>query len=271
MHLGIAIDGEFSLAEYANLARRAENAKLDFVSLGDSGVADPVTVLAGIAPLTSAIGLLATVGTTFTEPYTVSKSIATLDHVSHGRAGWRVRVSADEVARYGRVPAADPLAEAAEFVEVVTRLWDSWEDGAEIRDRGTGRFLDRAKLHRLDHEGRYFSVRGPAVIPRPPQGRPVIVDGPGADMVFVKDFGSVGGRTILEVPVSFEDSARQLADDLIRWHGLVDGFHLLPATLPDTLDWFAGEVVPILMARGAFRTEYRGTHFRDRLVRSEAA
>ena len=123
----------------------------------------------------------------------MSKSIATLDYVSTGRAGVRVQVSAryDVADHFGRrtlprlSPAAiaDPaaqhqiseyFAEAADYVEVLRRLWDSWEDDAEIRDVATGRFIDRDKLHYIDFEGRWFSVKGPSITPRPPQGQPVV-------------------------------------------------------------------------------------------------
>jgi len=147
---------------------------------------------ARIAPATRHIGLVPTATVTHTEPFHLSKAIATLDHVSQGRAGWRPQVSAGaaEVAHVGRRPSwTDPrgdtpearqalldlFEEAGDAVEVVRRLWDSWEDDAEIRDVATGRFVDRDKLHYVDFEGRFFSVRGPSITPRPPQGQPVVV------------------------------------------------------------------------------------------------
>jgi alkanesulfonate monooxygenase SsuD/methylene tetrahydromethanopterin reductase-like flavin-dependent oxidoreductase (luciferase family) len=130
---------------------------------------------------------------THTEPFHISKAIATLDYVSTGRAGLRVQVSAwqHEAAHFGRRtfprlrfedlddPAVRELTtelldEAADHVEVVRRLWDSWEDDAEIRDVATGRFVDRDKLHYTDFEGSHFSVKGPSITPRPPQGQPVV-------------------------------------------------------------------------------------------------
>ena len=121
----------------------------------------------------------------------VQDRIATLDHVSHGRAGWRVQVGRhtrrDRPRRSSTVPRSDGTSpstpegraavrdrfdEAADHVEVVRRLWDSWEDDAEIRDVTTGRFVDRDRLHHVDFEGRHFSVRGPSITPRPPQGSP---------------------------------------------------------------------------------------------------
>ncbi len=107
---------------------------------------------------------------------------ATLDYVSSERAGVRVQLSArqDAARHFGRRSVPEPAAvddlfgEAADYVEVVRRLWDSWEDEAEIRDVATGRFIDRKKLHYIDFEGAHFSVKGPSITPRPPQGQPIV-------------------------------------------------------------------------------------------------
>jgi alkanesulfonate monooxygenase SsuD/methylene tetrahydromethanopterin reductase-like flavin-dependent oxidoreductase (luciferase family) len=157
------------------------------------GRLDAVLIAARAAPATRHIGFVPTAITTHTEPFHLSKAIATLDYVSGGRAGIRVQVAAraDTAAHFGRreVPRlrADRLAdpeiqrltaghfdEAADYVEVLRRLWDSWEDDAEIREVATGRFIDRDKLHYIDFEGRWFSVTGPSITPRPPQGQPVV-------------------------------------------------------------------------------------------------
>ena len=218
LHVAVALDGagwhpaawrepdarpaELLSARYwTDLATEAEAGLLDFVTFEDAlglqpggagrvqGRLDAVLIAARVAPLTRRLGLIPTVIVTHTEPFHTSKAIATLDYVSTGRAGVRVRVSADpgEAALVGRreVPAdrADPAAEqfvdelfgeAADYVEVVRRLWDSWEDDAEIRDAATGRFVDRAKLHYIDFHGPWFSVKGPSITPRPPQGQPVV-------------------------------------------------------------------------------------------------
>jgi alkanesulfonate monooxygenase SsuD/methylene tetrahydromethanopterin reductase-like flavin-dependent oxidoreductase (luciferase family) len=174
------------------LARTAERGLLDFVALDDSfdppapGSArlpfrfDALLALARVAPATEAIGLVPTVTTTHTEPFHVSKNVATLDLVSAGRAGWRVAVStSDEAARrFGRTtpqPLAELYEEAEDTIEVVSRLWDSWEDDAVIRDVATGRYVDRDKLHYIDFEGRFFKVRGPSITPRSPQAQPLVV------------------------------------------------------------------------------------------------
>jgi len=222
LHLAVALDGagwhpaawreprarpdELLTARYwTQLIAEAERGLLDFVTIEDGfslqsartdrvvGRLDAVLIAARVAPLTRHIGLVPTVVVTHTEPFHISKAIATLDYASNGRAGVRVRVSArpEEAALFGRrdfprvnlTDRGDPAVrqltaglfdEAADFVEVVRRLWDSWEDDAEIRDAATGRFVDREKLHYIDFDGDYFSVKGPSITPRPRQGQPIV-------------------------------------------------------------------------------------------------
>ena len=131
-------------------------------------------------PVTSSIVLVPEVDTVYTEPFHVSTQLASLDYVSGGRAGWLVAASdsAEDAAAVGRdVVGAEGLArEAADSMEVSRRLWDSWEDGAVIRDVATGRYLDVDKLHYADFVGETYSVKGPSIIPRPLQGQlPVLV------------------------------------------------------------------------------------------------
>jgi alkanesulfonate monooxygenase SsuD/methylene tetrahydromethanopterin reductase-like flavin-dependent oxidoreductase (luciferase family) len=188
---------------WTDLVSEAERGLLDFVTIEDGlalqsdnglraddrtdrvrGRLDAVLIASRVAPRTTRIGLIPTAITTHTEPFHLSKAIATLDYVSSGRAGIRVQVSAspDAAAHFGRRSVPDEpkdfvgelFAEAADYVEVVRRLWDSWEDDAEIRDVATGRFIDRTKLHYIDFEGSKFSVKGPSITPRPPQGQPIV-------------------------------------------------------------------------------------------------
>ncbi|MFD5784193.1 LLM class flavin-dependent oxidoreductase [Streptomyces sp. NPDC126933] len=185
LHLAAEIGGppRYDAAWYVELAQLAERGVLDFVTLQDSFARpglDALAVLSRVAPATERVGLVPTVTTTHTEPFHVSAAVATLDWVSRGRAGWLVDVSATpaEARLFGRRPAASAAAlwqEAREVAEVSARLWDSWEDDAEIREVVTGRFVDRDKLHYVDFEGATFSVRGPSIVPRPPQGHPVTV------------------------------------------------------------------------------------------------
>ncbi|MEV6280537.1 LLM class flavin-dependent oxidoreductase [Nocardia sp. NPDC051832] len=143
------------------------------------GRLDAVALAARVAAATHGIGLLPQAAVTHTEPFHLSKAIASLDFAALGRAGWETTVSetAAEANAFGRKGVQDSAAlwhEADEALEVVTRLWDSWEDDAEIRDVGTGRFIDRDKLHYIDFAGDNFSVKGPSITPRPPQGRPIV-------------------------------------------------------------------------------------------------
>ncbi|WP_301122368.1 LLM class flavin-dependent oxidoreductase [Mycolicibacterium fortuitum] len=188
---------------WSDLVNQAEQGLLDFVTIEDGltlqsdhpfradnrtdrvrGRLDAVLIASRVAPRTHHIGLVPTVITTYTEPFHASKAIATLDYVSTGRAGVRVQVASrrDAAAHFGRrhlpedrtAMSAELFAEADEYVEVLRRLWDSWEDDAEIRDVATGRFIDRNKLHYIDFEGVSFSVKGPSITPRPPQGQPIV-------------------------------------------------------------------------------------------------
>ncbi|WP_030918002.1 LLM class flavin-dependent oxidoreductase [Streptomyces sp. NRRL B-24720] len=190
LHLAAEIGGppHYDALHYVELARLAERGSLDFVTLGDSFARpglDALAVLSRVAPATRRIGLVPTVTTTHTEPFHVSSAVATLDWVSRGRAGWSAEVSTTEAearlfGRRSAAPAAELWREAGETADVGARLWDSWEDDAEIRDVATGRFIDRDKLHYVDFEGATFTVRGPAIVPRPPQGHPVtVIDGTG--------------------------------------------------------------------------------------------
>jgi alkanesulfonate monooxygenase SsuD/methylene tetrahydromethanopterin reductase-like flavin-dependent oxidoreductase (luciferase family) len=236
----------FSSRYWVDLVRESEWGLLDFVTIEDSlaiqstrrgdldertdqvrGRLDAVLVAARIAPTTSAIGIVPVATTTHTEPFHTSKAIATLDYVSLGRAGLQARVSATalEARQFGRRVITDPnrhevladgsdsiadlFDEAADFLEVVRRLWDSWEDDAEIRDVATGRFVDRGKVHYIDFEGRWFSVKGPSITPRPPQGQPVIsvlahvspayqLAARSADVVFTTPTNGATARSIVE-------------------------------------------------------------------------
>ena len=188
--------------DYVEFAQIAERGKLDMMFLADSASVapafylpdatpekmakaarcvklEPVTLLAALAMVTKHIGLVATATTTYFEPYTIARMFATIDHISHGRAGWNLVTSqsVDEAQNFGREEHVEHglrYERAEEFFDVVTALWDSWEDGAVIRDRDTGRYIDPEKLHFLHHKGRHFSVRGPLNVDRPPQGYPVI-------------------------------------------------------------------------------------------------
>ena len=341
-HLAVALDGAgahpaawrepaarpaelFTARYWTDLVREAQRGLLDLVTFEDSfsprpgadgrtdrvrGRLDATLTAAAVAPRTSGIGLVPTVVATHTEPFHISKAIATLDYASGGRAGVRVSVSASrsEAALFGRRPEIvgdeallpDLRAEAADHVEVVRRLWDSWEDDAEIRDAATGRFVDRDKLHPIDFAGRWFSVRGPSITPRPPQGQPLVFADrglAGADVVFVPPedpvadarhvFGDVivflddapgaaadrlarldevAGEPFTPDAAVFTGTPADLARQLLAWQDTgLTGFRLWPGTLPHDLEAITRGLVPDLQARGRFRRAYDGGTLRDRL------
>lgn len=137
-------------------------------------------VLGVLAQATSRIGLGGTYSTSYYAPFHVARTFATLDHLSGGRAAWNVVTSVNdsEAQNFGvkAHPGHDERYDRAdEFLDVVTGLWDTWEEGAVVHDRANGHYADPTKVHELGHEGQFFSARGPLTVPRTPQGRPVII------------------------------------------------------------------------------------------------
>lgn len=190
--------GSQNLPLLKRIVASAERGKFDFIFLADAlntGIdahpgmmvrLEPLTLLAALSQCTTHIGLGATVSTTYSEPYNVARMLASIDHLSCGRAAWNVVTgsSPDAAANFSRdkhPPHAERYAMAAEFLEVVKGLWDSWDDGAVIGDKQRGLFADPAKLHVLDHKGRFYQVKGPLNITRPPQGHPVILQAGASD------------------------------------------------------------------------------------------
>ena len=185
-----------SLPVMQEIASIAERGKFDLFFISDGLVMDPgdhpsflnrfepLTLLSALGMVTRHIGLGATVSTTFGEPYHVARMFASLDHLCGGRAAWNVVTSVHEQAglNFGKpLPPHDQRYEiATEFVDVVRGLWDGWDDGAIVADKATGRFLDPSKVQALNHKGRFYSVKGPLNISRPPQGHPIIIQAGGS-------------------------------------------------------------------------------------------
>jgi len=196
-HPGAQADGGINIDHVIELTKTAERGLFDQVFVADvpgfwhSGNDEslsrqgrlshfePLTLWAAIATHTKHIGFVATATTTYEDPYTLARKFASLDHISKGRAAWNVvTTGADVHSNFGFQEHPDPATRyerAHEFVDVVKGLWDSWEDDAFIRDKQSGVYLHPEKLHTLNHQGKYFSVKGPLNIERPPQGYPVIV------------------------------------------------------------------------------------------------
>lgn len=180
-----------------SMARTAERGKFDLLFSGDGfslrpGVnpssaarLQPIMMFAAIAMATTHIGLGATASTTYSDPYSVARAFATLDHISKGRAAWNAVTTAQPSAGavFGRVhpPHAERYAIASEFVHIVKRLWDCWEDGALVADRASGTYVDWSKVHLLKHKGTYFEMEGALSMSRSPQGQPVVLQAGGSE------------------------------------------------------------------------------------------
>ncbi|MDO9712648.1 LLM class flavin-dependent oxidoreductase [Paracraurococcus lichenis] len=204
-HPEVDPEGASKLSHFVRIARTAEAAKLDMVFLADgigirtkdeppgalcrsaqTAEMEPLTLLSALSAVTSHIGLVATASTTYNEPFHIARKWASLDHLSGGRAGWNIVTSwSDAEARnFNRdehLDYATRYERAAEFVEVVKGLWDSWDEDALVNDKQTGIFFDPAKLHALNHVGKHFKVKGPLSVKRTPQGRPILVQAGASD------------------------------------------------------------------------------------------
>jgi FMN-dependent oxidoreductase (nitrilotriacetate monooxygenase family) len=185
---------------YAGIARKAEAGKLDFLFWADTlslftgdgsftaatehsepmRLMEPFTVMSALAMVTRDLGLVLTASTTYNEPYNLARKLASLDHVSRGRAGWNVVTSSyvAEASNFGVAPLpehADRYARALDFVEATKALWDSIGDGAIVADKAAGRYFDLGRVHRINISSDHFTIAGPLNVPRPVQGHPVIV------------------------------------------------------------------------------------------------
>jgi FMN-dependent oxidoreductase (nitrilotriacetate monooxygenase family) len=391
------------------LARKAEAALFDSIFLADVlglwndvektpfNWLEPITTLGALATTTERIGLIATASTTYTEPYNLARQFASLDHISNGRIGWNIVTTwspqaGSNFGGIGQVGHADRYERAEEYMAVVKGLWDSWADDAVLDDRDGGRYADPKRVKRVDHVGAHYQVAGPLNLPRPPQGRPVLVQAGSSDAgrrfaarhaeavftahlekatakAFYADLKSLVGefgrtreqvlilpglspiiasteaeakrygeelnaltdveigrqrmslrfgghdfsRLPLDTPLSpddfpdprdndasrsrtevivgfvrqerptlrqllaklagarghfvFEGTPEQVADVMEDWirDGAADGFNLMPPVLPEMLDVFIAEAVPLLQRRGLFRTSYEGHTLRSHL------
>jgi FMN-dependent oxidoreductase (nitrilotriacetate monooxygenase family) len=212
MHLGLFILGTGShvagwrwpgavtdftdLAAIRRIAETAERGRFDLIFMGDNLYADagshpsytlrlePLTMMAALATMTTHIGLGATASTTYGDPWSTARAFASLDHISGGRAAWNAVTTTNPAAGANFDKAlpnhAERYARAEEFIEVVTKLWDAWDDDALVADRATGVYLDPAKLRAIDHVGPHFKVKGPVNIGRAPQGRPIVLQAGGS-------------------------------------------------------------------------------------------
>jgi FMN-dependent oxidoreductase (nitrilotriacetate monooxygenase family) len=244
---------------WKRMAQAAERAKIHFMFWADGiavrhsaksddelsylariDVFEPLTLIGALAAVTERMGFIASVSTTYNEPYHVARKFASLDHISNGRVGWNVVTSWSEQEAYnfGRdahMEHALRYQRAEEFVDVVFGLWDSWEDDAFIRDKASGRYFDPAKLHTLNHKGSIFTVKGPLNIARPVQGYPVIAQagssGPGQDL----------GSRIADLIYT----AQKTRQDAVAFYRSVKAHGAAAGRLPDSMLVMPG-ILPVL-------------------------
>ena len=213
---------------YAEMAQKAEAAKMDSIfladqlSLGeDAGQAartwlEPITTLTAVAMVTERIGLIGTCSTTYTEPFNLARQFASLDHISNGRAAWNIVTSWSAAAakNYGddsQVSHAERYVRAEEFMAVAKALWDSWGDGAVLDDRASGQYADMSRVRKINHRGDYYTVEGPLNMPRCPQGRPVLVQAGSSDTG--KDFAARHAEAMFTAHLE-QSTAREFYKDV---------------------------------------------------------
>lgn len=242
-------------AAYARIAQQAEAAQFDAVFLADvlavgdtsestgarsarSAYFEPLTLLSALAAVTQRIGLIGTASTSFNEPFNLARKFASLDLISHGRAGWNL-VTSNTQAEADNFGGSQHLAHdaryerAEEFVDVVRKLWQSWEADAFVYDKASGQYYDPARLHVPRHQGTHFQVKGPLHVAPSPQGHPVVVQagssGPGialaartAELVFTAQ------RTLPEAQAFY----RQLKEQAIAYGRHPDDIKVMPGIFP---------------------------------------
>jgi FMN-dependent oxidoreductase (nitrilotriacetate monooxygenase family) len=257
-HPDVPADGTLDVEHYVRNTKIAEHGKLDMIFFADgAGIRqgdnprgalartgrdmvemEPMTLLPALAMVTEHVGLVTTASTTYNEPYNLARKFATLDLISRGRAGWNVVASwsEHEAQNFGLETTLDydtRYARSAEFVEVVKGLWDSWEDGALLFDKATGQYFDATKMHVLNHQGRFFKVRGPLNVAGMPQGHPVIVQAGASEQG--RELGAATAEVIYAIHNSLDSAKRYYADvktRMSKYGRAPDDLKIMPAFCP---------------------------------------
>lgn len=291
-------------------AQLAEAGLFDFISFPERSLADAddaprtesFTTASYLATKTRKIGLITQASTSYFEPFNLARLIASLDHVTHGRAGWDIATGATRAAQANFSQEARSAeahqARATEVIEILRKLWDSWEEGAFIRDKQTGAYVDGAKIHAIHHEGDLFRIKGPLNVARSPQGHAVIAQSipdsaaaavvtelavREADLIFLTARAPVELRTQVDSlragladagreALVFADftpasaNARAIADriEALAETARLDGVNLRFGA-HGALAAYVANVVPELQARGLLATAYTGDTLRDHL------
>lgn len=243
---------------YQRLAALAEAAKLDMLFIADklalddiyggnfsaavtsrsTGTLEPLTLLSALAATTEKIGLGATISTTYHHPFHVARHFASIDHISGGRAAWNAVTSVNdgEAHNFGfaeHLGHAERYNKAAEFLDVVRLLWDTWEDNAIKADKASGVYADASKIHYADHQGDWFQVKGPLNIPRPPQGHPVLIQA-GVSAAF-QQLAARNAEIIFPVQSTLEKAKafyQQFKEQVVESGRDADSVKVLPGLYP---------------------------------------
>lgn len=266
---------------YQSLAQKAEAAKLDAIFFADGPALaeniryasrfrlEPLTTLAAIAAVTKRIGLIATASTTYFEPYNLARLFASVDHISHGRVGWNIVTTsaANAAQNFGledHPVHAERYERAHEFVEVVSKLFDSWEDDAVIADAASGVFVNDAKVHSIDHQGKHFRVKGPLNLSRSPQGRPVYVQA--GSSVDGRHFAALHAEAIFTAHQTIRNAQEFYADIKARARGVgrnPDHLKVLPGISP----FIAGTEAEAIALEAEFNALTQPAFSLDQLLR----
>ncbi|EFM11542.1 Nitrilotriacetate monooxygenase component A/pristinamycin IIA synthase subunit A [Paenibacillus curdlanolyticus YK9] len=239
---------------YKQLALTAERGKFDMVFLADGYAVherypealeqtvnvrpEPFTLLSALGAATTNIGLAGTVSTTYNEPFHVARKFASLDHLSEGRAAWNVVTSGSDAEARNfnlekHVQHDLRYERAEEFVDVVTKLWDSWDDDALLYDKDSARFADKDKVRAIDHKGKFFSVRGPLNVARPIQGHPVVIQAGASEPG--KELAARTAEVIFTAWQTLEEAQRFYSDvkgRLARYGRSPDDLKIMPGVFP---------------------------------------
>ncbi len=233
-------DAATNFKHYVEMARTAERAKCDMVFLADTVAVrvaaeeavsrsaqyvagfEPITLISAMSALTENIGFVATVSTSYSEPYNVARMFASIDQISGGRSGWNIVTTGENAPamNFGRTENyghAERYDRAREFTRVVTGLWDSWDDDAFVLDRESGLYFEPKKLHTLNHKEKWFSVKGPLNVPRSPQGQPVLVQAGASNDG--RSFAAEYAETIFTGHLNLESAQEYYADLKSRVRG----------------------------------------------------
>ena len=267
-HPGGVADSGANLPHLIELAQIAERGLFDMFFMADSvsfwrgdleAMAhdsfgtwiEPFTLMCALAPHTKHLGLVCTSTTTYDQPYSLARRFASLDIISGGRAGWNMITSANkaEAASFGlaeHMEKADRYRRGREFTHVVRGLWNSWEDGVFVRDKDSGLYYDKDKLHVLEHEGAHFNVRGPLNVPPSPQGEPVMVQAGASD----------DGRELAAETAEVIFGAQQTLEGAQEFHADVKGRMAAYGRHPDSLKIMPGLLVSVAPTHAEAQRKY---------------